>query len=271
MFRIGDFSKLSRISIRMLRHYHDVGLLIPDHTDDFTGYRYYHAAQLMVANRIQVLKGMGFGIPTIGQMLKAYDDEESLRKYLVIQHAQMKEEEEVLQKKLALLQNTILRLGKDCGNMNYDVILKEIPQRYVASLRDVIPAYDQEGELWSRLEKEVGDSLQFANPCYSIAVFHDEGYKDSDVDIEIQLSVTGSYKDTEHVRFKKVAPITVASAMLTGSYALLSEVNVSLANWISDHNYESDGSMFNIYHVGPSMEQNPNNWVTEVCYPVRKL
>lgn len=270
MFRIGDFSKLSRISIRMLRHYNELGLLIPDHIDDFTGYRYYKASQLTVAGRIQVLKGLGFGIPAIKKILAEYDDAESLRKHLIIQHAQMQEEEEVLHKKLALLQNTIQRLGKDRVTMNYDVTLKVIPERYVASLRDVIPAYDQEGELWARLGNEVGDRLQMSSPCYSLAVFHDEGFKDSDVDVEIQISVTGNYEDTEHVRFKKVAPITVASAILTGSYALLREINESIANWISDNEYEFDGSMFTIYHVGPATEPNPDHWVTEVCYPVKK-
>lgn len=269
MIRIGDFSKLSRISIRMLRHYNELGLLIPDHIDDFTGYRYYSAAQLTIANRIQVLKGMGFSIPTIGQILSEYDDAESLRKFLLIQHAQMKEEEEVIQKKLALLHNTIQRIGKDRGIMNYDVILKEIPERYVASLRDTIPAYDQEGKLWSRLQQEAGDHLRISNPCYSLAIFHDEGYKDSDVDVEIQLTVMGTYKDTEHVQFKKVSPTTVASATFTGSYALLNEVNVSIANWVSDNGYEYDGSMFNIYHVGPGTEPNPDHWITEVCYPVK--
>ena len=39
MLKIGDFSKLSRVSIRMLRHYDEIGLLVPASTDPFTGYR----------------------------------------------------------------------------------------------------------------------------------------------------------------------------------------------------------------------------------------
>lgn len=46
MLKIGDFSKLTRISIRMLRHYNEIGLLIPEETDGDTGYRYYSASQL---------------------------------------------------------------------------------------------------------------------------------------------------------------------------------------------------------------------------------
>ena len=60
MLKIGEFSKLSRISIRMLRHYDEIGLLAPETTDPFTGYRYYSEAQLITAGRINALKDMGF-------------------------------------------------------------------------------------------------------------------------------------------------------------------------------------------------------------------
>ena len=69
MIKIGDFSKLSRISIRMLRHYAETGLLAPEKIDPFTGYRYYSEAQLPIANRITALKDMGFGLSAIGEIL----------------------------------------------------------------------------------------------------------------------------------------------------------------------------------------------------------
>ena len=58
MLKIGDFSKLSRVSIRMLRHYDDIGLLKPAETDAFTGYRYYREDQLLVIGRITALKDL---------------------------------------------------------------------------------------------------------------------------------------------------------------------------------------------------------------------
>ena len=65
MLKIGDFSKLSRISIRMLRHYDEIGILTPGHVDEFTGYRYYSEAQLPLAGMIQALKNLGFGLAVI--------------------------------------------------------------------------------------------------------------------------------------------------------------------------------------------------------------
>ena len=69
MLKIGTFSKLSRLSIRMLRRYDELGLLQPVHTDPFTGYRYYREEQLTTAGRITALRDMGFGLSAIGALL----------------------------------------------------------------------------------------------------------------------------------------------------------------------------------------------------------
>lgn len=69
MLKIGDFSKLSRVSIRMLRHYDEIGLLRPAQIDPESGYRYYNENQLPIVGRITALKDMGFGLAAIGEML----------------------------------------------------------------------------------------------------------------------------------------------------------------------------------------------------------
>ena len=197
MLKIGDFSKLSRISIRMLRHYDEIGLL--------------------------------------------------------------------------LLDTAIDRLRKDETAMNYNVTIKTLQERYVASVRQVIPAYEQEGILWDTMMRETaGMNLHIAAPCYGMAVFHDEGHKESDVDVEIQMSVKGFYKNTDHVVFKTVPAVEFASAVIKGSYEQLTSVNSAVAQWICDNGYEFDGMMFCIYHVSPAQTQNPDEYVTEVCYTVKK-
>ncbi|RXM69284.1 MerR family transcriptional regulator [Clostridium tetani] len=271
MLKIGDFSKLSRISIRMLRHYNDIGLLIPEDIDEFTGYRYYSEAQLPLANRINALKDMGFNLNTIEKILKEYGDNEALEKYLLIKYEELNEKSEDINRRLTLLKSTIKRLRKDEDAMKYNVTLKEMPKRQVASLREIIPSYEMEGILWEKIRKEMdAQNVQFGNPCNTIAVFHDKGYKESDVDVEIQISVEGNYEDTKKVKFKTVEAIEIASVTFKGGYEQIGEVNEAIANWIVDNNYEFNGAMFNIYHVSPAMDKNPENWVSEVCYPVKK-
>jgi len=271
MIRIGDFSKLSKVSIRMLRHYNEIGLLAPVYVDEATAYRYYGAEQLSTVNRIQVLKEMGFSLATIKEILVTYHDADSLRNYLRVQLSQMKQEAEIMEKRLLLLENTLNRIGVDDKYMNYTVTIKEIPQRYVASLRKIIPSYNDESILWGQMGEETkAQNLQMANPSYSLAVFHDEGYKESDVDVEIQVAVAGTYSDTDNVRFKTVEAIAVASAVVNGGYDQLTPVNEAIATWVTDNNYDFNSAMFCIYHVSPGNDPNPENWVTEICYPVSK-
>ena len=112
--------------------------------------------------------------------------------------------------------------------------------------------------------------LQADDPRYSLAVFHDKEYKESDVDVEIQSSVKGTHENTEHVVFKTVPPIQFASATYKGSYEQITAANEAVANWVNDNGYEYDGAMFCIYHVSPGDTQNPEELVTEVCCPVKK-
>ena len=81
MLKIGEFSKLSRISVRMLRHYDEIGLLKPAQVDRFTDYRYYREDQLPTAGRIAALRDMGFSLADIVRILEAYDDREKLERF----------------------------------------------------------------------------------------------------------------------------------------------------------------------------------------------
>jgi DNA-binding transcriptional MerR regulator len=271
MLKIGDFSKLSRISIRMLRHYDEIGLLVPKNTDRFTGYRYYSEDQLTLACRITALKDMGFSLSTIGEILKSYDNPEALVQYLLVKQTEVQAESEKISRRLLLLDTAIKRLRKDETAMNYNVTIKTLQERYVASLRQVIPSYEQEGILWDMMMRETaGMHMQIAEPCYGMAVFHDEGYKESDVDVEIQISVKGTYGNTEHVVFKTVPPVEFASAILKGSYEQLTSVHRAVAQWVRDNGYEFNGAMFCIYHVSPAQTKNPDELITEICYPVKK-
>lgn len=88
--------------------------------------------------------------------------------------------------------------------------------------------------------------------------------------MEVQKDVKGSYTDTTHVRFRTLPEVTAACAICKGSYAQMDGIYAAIAAWVSDNGYVFDGPMFNIYHVSPHETQNPDEYVTEVCYPVRK-
>ncbi|MBO4781494.1 MAG: MerR family transcriptional regulator [Lachnospiraceae bacterium] len=266
MLKIGDFSKLSRVSIRMLRHYDDIGLLKPAEIDEFTGYRYYREDQLFVIGRITALKDMGFGLADIVRVLEIYEDKEKLDEFFSARQKELTDQAKETEYKLMLLDTARKRLGKE-QTMKFDVNVKTIPERYAATVHMIIPKYEDEALAWGMM-RECKEPLIPADPCYPIAEFLDKEYKEEDIELEVSMAVKGSYQDTEHVKFKTLPAVKVASTIIKGSYDQMTEAYATLVSWINENGYKISGPMFNIYHVSPAQTQNPDEYVTEACFQI---
>ena len=268
MLKIGTFSKLSRVSIRMLRHYDEIGLLRPALTDPETGYRYYAEAQLRDAGRIQALKELGFSLASVAALLVT-DDPGAVERAFRQRRAELNAEIAEATCRLRLLDTATERLRKDGTKMNQNVTVKTIPARKAACVRMTLPRYDAEGMAWDILMRETADqNLIPDDPCLCCAVFHDEEFRESDVEIEVQKTVRGDYRDTEHVRFRELMPVKVASAIHNGSYAGLDEALRGVAEWVSANGYAIPAPIFCIYHVSPHETDDETKFVTEICYPI---
>jgi DNA-binding transcriptional MerR regulator len=266
MLKIGEFSKLSRVSIRMLRHYDEIGLLKPAEIDEFTGYRYYREEQLFIIGRITSLRDMGFGLTDIIKILDSYDDKEKMDAFLSERQKELSKLSEDTQYKLMLLDTARKRLREE-QKMSYDFTVKTIPERYAATVHMVVPHYEDEGLLWNTMREEC-KSLVPAEPCLAAAEFLDNEYKEENVEIVAWMTVKGTYSDTEHVKFKTLPAVKVASCVLKGSYDQMNDAYAAMISWIGANGYKLNGPMFNIYLVSPAQTQNPAEYVTEICFPV---
>ena len=266
MLKIGEFSKLSRISIRMLRHYDDIGLLKPAEIDDFTGYRYYHEEQLLTIGRIISLKDMGFALADIIKILDNYDDKEKMDAFLSERQKELSKLSKETEYKLMLLETARKRLRKE-QKMSFDVTVKTIPERYAATVHMVVPHYEDEGMAWNMMG-ECKEPLIPADPCYAIAEFLDDEFKEENVEIVVSMAVKGKYQDTEHVKFKTLPAVKVASCIIKGNYDQMGEAYATVASWIKANGHKMNGPMFNIYHVSPAQTKNPEEYVTEACFPI---
>ncbi|MBN1862314.1 MAG: MerR family transcriptional regulator, partial [Dehalococcoidales bacterium] len=91
MLKIGDFSRLSRVTVKALRYYDEIGLLKPVSVDRFTGYRYYSAEQLPRLNRIIVLKNLGLSLEEVSQLLNDDLTAEHIRQLLHVKQAEIRQ------------------------------------------------------------------------------------------------------------------------------------------------------------------------------------
>jgi DNA-binding transcriptional MerR regulator len=125
---IGEFSRLSRLSPKALRLYDELGLLVPDHVDAATGYRWYADTQLDQARVVALLRRIGVPLAQIRAML-ALDPAsaaEQIRAYWAgteMEHAAQRE----------LVGYLIDRLHGKKPAM-YEVAVRDIPERSLISL-----------------------------------------------------------------------------------------------------------------------------------------
>ncbi len=270
MLKIGEFSKLSRVSVRMLRHYDEIGLLKPAEIDCFTDYRYYREDQLPTVCRITALKDMGFPLADIVKILAVYDDREQMERFFAARQRELEALSRDTAHRLTLLDAARKRLRKE-EDMSYNVTIKTIPQRYAATVHMTLPRYEDEAMIWGVLVEETSRlKIVEDDPCLCAVTYLDGEYKEENVEMMAWKTVKGAYPDTEHVKFRTLPEVTVASCTYQGSYTLMPDAYAAVVAWLEANGYESDGPMFNIYHVSPHETQNPDEFVTEICYPVKK-
>lgn len=271
MLKIGEFSKLSQLSIRMLRHYDDIGLLPPAVIDPWSGYRYYLPEQLSQVSLIRFLQALGLSLQEIKTLLPQCDDLPLLAQVLRQRRASCSAQVMALQTQLQLLDTTLTQLERNEFPMTYPVTLKNLPARQVASLRQHIDRYEDEGLLWQLLFGEIAaQSPQQTTPPCRMALYHDQEYTEGHPDVEVQLAVTGQYADTAHVHFKELPPLNVASVTFRGPYDQITQVNLAALKWCEANHYHFSGTMFSIYHIDPSQSDNPADYLTECCFPIVK-
>ena len=270
MFKIGDFSKLTRVSIRMLRHYDDLSLLKPSRVDRFTGYRFYSAEQMLQLNQILVLKDMGFSLSEILKLKENDFNDDQLRELLYTRRSEILSVIEKENEKLLRVENHIKSINREDMIMKYEIILKEIPAYKVISLRDIIPAYDAEGMLWMELQDFVTKhDLKCGTPCY--AIYHDQDYKESNIDVEVTMCVNEIGSDSDRVKYKQLDNVpTMAVVMHSGPFQTMTSAYHALGVWLENNKYDISGPSRAIYHKGPWNEENPENYLTEIQMPVVK-
>ncbi|OSB17848.1 MerR family transcriptional regulator [Clostridium sporogenes] len=270
MFKIGEFSVLTSISIHMLRNYDKIGLLTPKYIDKSTGYRYYESDQLPIANQIVALKMMGFGLKEIAALQLEEMQIDNLKQILKNKIEDKEQEVKVIRRQLAQMESALKDLTSE-KEQALSIVIKSIPYRKVASFRMKIEQFPDEGILWKALGDQCEKlSVQFSDSNYFIAIQHEINFEENYIDVEVQRLVENIYESTDKVKFYSIPSCEVASLVYQGGYSKLKDINIYLAKWITQNGLEICGPAFNIYYVSPEHEVNEEKFITEVCFPIKK-
>lgn len=181
MFKIGEFSKMNRVTVKTLHHYEEIGILMPERVDSATGYRYYSSDQLSRLHQILSLRQMGLTLEEIADNLQGMP----LKEILYTKKEQLEDEIRDRQQKLSRIA-TCLYGTKGKTTMLYKMLVKELPQTIVSSRRLTIPGH----EALFTVMPEMGEEMErlgctCATPSYCFTIYHDGEYKEENIDVEI--------------------------------------------------------------------------------------
>ncbi|MEA4914227.1 MAG: MerR family transcriptional regulator [Christensenella sp.] len=269
MLKIGEFSTLTGISIHMLRNYDKIGLLKPEQVDRLNNYRRYGEKQIVRANHIQVLKSLGFGLREISEILT--DDMPGSRIETFLKNKITEKEESLIitEQHIAKMRQALNELDQR-NAYTLSVSVKTLPARKVVSLRGLIQEFTEEGLLWERLNKTCRENgIKLADVPYCMAMTHSVNFEKRQIDTEVFRIVEQIGSDLDGLRFSVMPETEAAVVAFRGIYSRIGDINRYIYHWIMENGYEISGKPFSVYYRSPENEPNPENYVTEICFPIK--
>jgi DNA-binding transcriptional MerR regulator len=183
VFRIGDFSRIARVSCRLLRYYDELGLLKPSSVERETGYRYYSAAQLPRLNRILVLRELGLSLEQIARTLRDDLPAGELRGMLLMRRAEAEQAIEAQAQRLRQIESRIAQIEADGRLASDDVIVRGEPERCVLSMRQTVGSFAEGVSIIAELAKAA------PLPGQLVAIAHAAEFEPEGIDVEFGFFV----------------------------------------------------------------------------------
>jgi effector-binding domain-containing protein len=193
---------------------------------------------------------------------------EQMRGMLVLRRAEQHVRVEEELDRLSRLQSRI-RLIEQETSMSQEIILKQVPKQWIASVRETIPNYPSVGQLYPKVFTGLGPGMAHMTMCG--ALWHDPEHKDSGVDAEAGVYLQTPVEAGAGIRVYELPDCTAASIIHAGSYQRLPEAYDALLRWVASNGYQVAGAIRELYlHSSMPVRQDDESYVTEIQVPVSK-
>lgn len=273
MFNIGEFASIGRVSVRMLRHYDEIGLLPPARVDPHSGYRSYEGKQFAVLGRILAFKDLGFRLDEVARIVQGTVEDDALHEMLISRRTELARQLDLDAARLHRLDARLRHLKGEPFMSTITTDLKPLPAQHVALTSAIAPGFGPEnispviGPLFGQLANDLTAAGIQPGP-QSLAMYEaiesgdGEGarvYAAFPVDIETVAGEGFSIAEIPGTDF-------AATTVHYGSMATIGESWEALHAWIEENGYEMAGVCRELYIVSEPEPQE--NWVTELQQPV---
>lgn len=259
LLSIGEFSRATHLSVKALRHYHDVGVLEPVLVDRTTGYRFYAAAQVPAAHVIRRLRDLDMPLDEVRAVLTAPDV--ASRDGVIAAHLDRMERE------LARTRATVasLRGLLDRTNAAIAVEYRRVDASHALVIRDEVTWDDTEAWLADALHELRGalEARGVARAGPDSAMYPVEYFKAHVGELLAYIpTVEPPGRPSGRVHFTELPSAQFAIAVHRGAFENLDETYGALGTFVVERSIGADG---------PIREHYLDDTTTEVCWPVMEI
>jgi len=286
MLKIGEFSRLSQVTIKTLHHYGELGLIKPAHIDPTTNYRFYTVEQLPRIHRIMALKEIGLSLEQIGLMLDEELPAEQMRGMLRLKQAEINQEVREAQRQLAMVEFRLRMIEAEINFPILDVVIKRIDaMRYLSFFVD-LPSSKKEAMGMAQVVKAINQAIangEIKHTGVSLDVFYGETIlplESPELQENQHEILLGVEKTQQEITIEGLGRLTVrdepaiekaATLMLTGENndrLKQFEKVILLRRWAIAQGYTPRDLVRYWHHRGPFQTLNREEFVIEAQLPV---
>ena len=263
MFSIGQYSRITGLTIKTIRLYHEKGLLTPGWIDEKSGYRYFDNRNVEQARAIAYLRELAFPLADIKEILDHFEEEADILAFLIRHRESIRTRMEQLGK-IASSLDDIIQKEQEAKAMieegEFTVGEKDLEEIEVAGIRWK-GRYADTGKALQQLGRLAGRHIR-GKP---VNLYYDDEYKEDDADIESCFPVAGM-KQSGALTLHRLPAGRCAYIVHKGPYEQLGRSYAELMEYIQKRNYETTPPFRELYLKGPGMifRGNPKKYLTEI-------
>jgi DNA-binding transcriptional MerR regulator len=262
---IGDFSRMTYLSVKTLHHYHDIGLLVPAEIDPATGYRYYDPVQVPTAQVIRRFRDLDMPLEDVRAVLGAPDP--ATRSKLIVAHlTQMESQLEQVQGAVASLRTLLERPAAEPIAVEH----RAVPATRTVAVTEPVAMDDLEG-WWTSAFEELHDSLRKAgvHPAGPDgALYPSEFFQDGLGEVVAFVPVSEPIPAVGRVKAVELPATELAVTVHQGAFSDLDQTYGALGTYIAEREIGVDGPIRESYVISSTNTADETAHRTEVGWPV---
>jgi DNA-binding transcriptional MerR regulator len=267
LFSIGEFSRATHLSVKALRHYHDVGILEPAGIDPSTGYRSYSVAQVPLAQVIRRLRDLDMPLEQVQAVLAASESGDvAERDRVILVHLQQ------MERQLEQTQASVSSLRALLEGRQPEIVVehRSVPITAAIAIRDLVAWDDAEtwlAEAFAVLHAEL-DAGRMIGAGPDGALYSGDFFEAHSGEVVAFVPVLEPLPDTGAARIIEIPAAELAVIVHQGAFDDLDQAYAALGSFVAARAIGTGGPIRERYL--DAADDDPSAQCTEVAWPVSR-